>query len=192
MESKLGTEQNDFSEKDFIEIIDKKEGQPRHTIFRKEKEAEAILKTFVSDLRLDFHGVLGSLPPEVQVINKKIREKMTICVISYVGKMRGSRMGARLEIMKRISCGQVDFGILVFNRAKKGDTNKNTFTEAGSKAWTNKLIGINGKALFIDDGDDHIQSVESLQLPNLRTIKLEKNIKLLKILQDYYLNPFQS
>ena len=101
-----------------------------------------------------------------------------ICIISFVGKYSETRIEALEDIKNRIETGQVDFGVLVFKRGKGGTDNSNTFHEAGSKAWVNSLLKINNKAIFIDDSEDHVLSVRSANIENLKVIHIDNsNIK---------------
>lgn len=61
---------------------------------------------------------------------------------------------------------------------------KNIRVKEGSKKWINNhlLIGTVKNSYFIDDGRDHIQSTESLNIPKLKCILME-NQKLEKIMK---------
>jgi hypothetical protein len=105
---------------------------------------------------MDLHGVLDILPNDVQLV--KDRTKNRIACISFVGE--NTRDEASKDIQERILTGQIDFGVLVFNRGKGKD--RFTFTEEGSKAWVNAHIPCEVPCLFIDDSTDHLRSTKHL------------------------------
>jgi len=133
------------------------------------------------DIRLDLHGVCDTLD-STTLINTT--DKMcNICIISYVGKYTHIRNVAKLDIIDRVTSGQVSFGILVFSRGKiHGKTDfvdADTHHVPGSKAWVNKHLGMNkGQALFVDDSLDHCRSVKSC-----------KRLDNKQIIVKYYVNP---
>ena len=99
------------------------------------------------------------------------RAKHIICVISYVGRNSNMRIPLREDIMRRIETGQVDFGIIVFKRCLEPIL-CDKYYDTGSKAWINSLLGTLGNAIFIDDAEDHYNSVKSMNIPNVKAILL--------------------
>lgn len=101
-----------------------------------------------------------------ELINKNIRHKYKICALSFVGRNNkpGSiRESARIDLLNRLKSGQIDIGILVFERGNS--KNRNIFTNYCSKAWVNYNIylgNINKNRLFVDDGEDHILSTKHI------------------------------
>lgn len=148
---------------DLIELIYKQDDQICTTVLKKWEvdKAESMLRSMPAHVRLDCHGVLDTLPTRL-----KINRTKKYCMISYTGRTSRTRETARSEAKLRIKTGLIDYGILMFARGR--GKNKYSFTEVGSKAWVNSLIP-DGE-LFIDDGEDHIQSVK-LACPNLRVVK---------------------
>ena len=120
------------------------------------KEAEEVLKGLVADIRLDFHGVLDTLPLTPLPIDKKI----PICCICFVGRQSQTRMDARGQISERIKSGQIEFGILVFKRGT---------IKVGTKAWVNSLLLHKGERMFIDDSEDHILTTRE-KCPSIQCI----------------------
>lgn len=116
--------------------------------------AQAHLESLPISVRLDFHGVLDTIP-SIQPLPCKV------CVISYVGRISPLRAEARRQIQERILAGQILFGVLVFT---KGYTRreKRTFVSPGSKAWVNAhLPSISGQlTCFIDDHIEHVRSTQ--------------------------------
>jgi len=136
------------------------------TIYNKNNLAE--LQPLISQkeitLRLDLHGVLDTVDHTVI-----FDQSDTTCCISFVGNTTKTRVNAREEIMKRLG-HQISYGVLVFSRGK------NTHHKVGGKAWINNLIPlpINKKGLFIDDSEDHYESVKSLGIHNLDCLLYNK------------------
>ncbi len=154
---------------DLMEYIYKEDDVIITKIFTKSQlaEAEILLKSLTADIRLDLHNVLDLFDHEYNFIVHK-----SICCISFVGKFSKLRQFAKNDVKKRILSGQVDFGILVFARGR--NKNKNKFTDIGSKAWVNNHLKYGGKALFIDDGYDHIKSTDSLGNKDIETFWLDE------------------
>ena len=161
---------NDFSHNDIVEIIFMRNNEIIHKIFKNVETAENILKKYSSDIRLDLHGVTDITKPDTELIQKDKRKSHTISIISYVGKTSETRMLARQEVKNRIKTGQIDFGVLIFKRCKRDQSGKNTYHECGSKAWVNNFIQTQTKAIFIDDSEDHVNSVKSMNIDNLNSI----------------------
>ena len=161
---------NDFSSNDLMEIIYKRNDEAIHKIFKNQINAEKILNKYTANIRLDLHGVTDLLNFDEQLIPDDLRETNKITIISYVGKYSDNRLGARKEVKERIKTGQIDFGVLVFRRGRRRDPSRNMFHESGSKAWANQFINTNGPAVFIDDGEDHYESVKSMNIDNLKCI----------------------
>jgi hypothetical protein len=82
------------------------------------------------------------------------------------------RTRARAEIVERLRTGQVAFGILTFTRGNKikKTGRRDLVTSHGTKAWVNSLVQTADKSVFIDDGEDHIRSTDSLRIKNLKSI----------------------
>lgn len=173
------------SKYDIMEIIFKKENQIQYKIFKKKENAEDTLNKYSADIRLDYHNVLDLTGPYQPLMSNQDRGKHIICVISYVGKNSDRRIEARKDIMRRIETGQIDFGILIFKRCLEPIL-CNKFHDVGSKAWVNFLLGTRGNAVFIDDSDDHYNSVRSMNIPNLKAIlfKERDDEVLLKLIND--------
>lgn len=131
------------------------------------------------NVRLDLHGVLDTLVHDVEFENPN-----NIMCVSFVGSTTCTRINARVEIQRRLG-HQLAFGILVFKRGK--GKNMNMFRAIGSKAWINSLIpiGKNQRAIFIDDSDDHYESVKSLNLTNLDSHLFKDHDNLYEIINKY-------
>ena len=153
---------------DLIEYIYKEDDIIKTKIFTKSQieEAETLLKNLTADIRLDLHNILDLINNEY-----KFSVDKPICCISFVGKFSKIRLLAKKEINERITNNQIEFGILVF--ARNHSKNKNKFTDIGSKAWVNNNLKYGDKALFIDDGYDHIKSTDSLGNKNIHTLWVE-------------------
>ncbi len=169
MESRL-------SKKDIVELISNYHNEIQTKVFTNEKMAENVLKKYSANIRLDYHGIVDILNIDEKLIPDDIRNKFNICVISYVGKYSENRSSARLDIIDRIKTGQIDFGLLIFKRCRDKIICDN-FHDVGSKAWANSLIQTNGKSIFIDDSEDHYKSVQSMNIPNLKSIIFNGNKK---------------
>lgn len=157
---------------DLIELITE-EG---FRIFSKSqlKEAEEILKTLGADYRLDLHKTLDTIH-ESTVLG------VEACCISYVGCLTETRIDAREEITLRISTKQIKFGALVFSRGSYKDPDaRNNHSVAGSKAWFNRSLATNSDAVFIDDSEDHVKSVQAVGITSLQ---IQHNQKLLSLLK---------
>ena len=140
---------------EILEIINKSS----YKLYDKQDSAEKRLRLINANIRLDYHGVLDIILPDIPIINEN-REFNEICVISFVGKFSKTREDVRKDIMLRITNNQIDQGILVFNKGKgKG---KNVFIDVGGKAWVNKNLSTHKKGLFLDDSNEHIRSTKSL------------------------------
>jgi len=136
------------------------------------EEAESLLSELQSDLRLDLHKTLDTIP-----IDTKLPDKT--CCLSYVGQLTATRISAREEIQERIKSGQLCFGALVFARGSRKNIEAcNRFTDVGSKAWFNMFVK-SDKALFIDDSDDHVLSVESV---GIHSIQIYPDQRLLELI----------
>lgn len=120
------------------------------------KEAEEVLKGLVADIRLDFHGVLDTLPVTPLPIDKKV----PICCICFVGRQSQTRIDARGQILERIESGQIEFGILVFKRGT---------IKVGTKAWVNFHLLHKGERIFIDDSEDNILTTREI-CPSIQCI----------------------
>jgi len=151
-----------------------------------ESDAGTILLLLIrlkSDLRLDLHNTLDTIPINIQLPIKNA------CCISYVGCLTETRIKAREEIMERIHSGQIQFGFLVFRRGTDKKNNINTFTEIGSKAWVNEGLNHNPNnivdmttPLFIDDSEDHVASVG--QINGVCTLQIHPGENLLDLINN--------
>lgn len=124
------------------------------------------------DVIYDLHNVLDTISPTEKLCNDFT---LPSCVVSYVGKATSTRLSAREEIMNRIQSGQVEFGVLVFKRSYRGSR---ITTEPGTKAWFISQLDTFERCIFLDDSKDHIDSVNSLRIPKLKTIYLTDHNKL--------------
>jgi hypothetical protein len=134
----------------------------------------------VANIRMDLHGVLDVIPPDIALVED--RTKNRIVCISYVTEK--TRDEAVKDIQERVLKGQIDYGVLVFNRGRGKE--RFTFTEEGSKAWVNQQIPCDGPCLFVDDSTDHLRSTSHL-LPSMTCTLFNTGIQkqLLKILQSF-------
>jgi len=140
-------------------------------------DAEKLLKTLKSDLRLDLHKTLDTISS-----NTKLPVKNACCV-SYVGCLTVTRLDAREEIMERIKNNQIQFGVLVFKRGSPKNENRNSFTEIGSKYWFNSLVRSDTKiSMFIDDSEDHVLSVGCID--NIKSIQIKPREHLLNLIKN--------
>ena len=139
------------------------------------EEAEKDLMSMYADLRLDLHDTLDTLDNDV-----RLPLSLTTCCISFVGRYSDTRIMARHDIQNRIRNGQILFGVLIFKRNIK----KTPYTVPGSKAWTNQLIQ-SKNPLFIDDGKDHVESVQHIGVPSIQIIADQS-------LQNLILNYYQN
>jgi hypothetical protein len=130
-------------------------------------EATSTLSTMNANVRLDMADVLDVLSENEPIFATDKRALNKICSISWVGIKSTGGIGdilhkTRETMQKRILSGQIDFGVIVFERGPKGLT---PTVAPGSKAWVNKTIpnfkpNESGKnAFFIDDSEDHVNSV---------------------------------
>lgn len=134
--------------------------------------AEYLLETLDSiDVILDFHGVVDLLPNTYNF--KNCMDNKNIAILSFVGRKTSMYEKTCNTITSYVNNNQVDMGILVFNRGKKGEI----CTEPGSKAWVISKINQGQEIRFIDDSIDHIESIQSLNLPNLELIHLDYDFK---------------
>ena len=111
----------------------------------------------------DLHNVLDKINNDTPIKNGD-DSKLVICC-SYIG-YRNERLKerAKIDMLRRIKNGQIDYGILVFKRGKrikkkkriKGKSKELT-NRIGSKDWFCKKVNCN---IFFDDGLDHIESVK--------------------------------
>jgi hypothetical protein len=174
-----------FKENHIIEII--RNTRKPYKIFDKEDEAIKYLEQLTANIRLDYHGVLDIIPPDIPLLTEN-RELNSICAISFVGRTSPTRTDVRNDLMLRIKNNQIDFGILIFNR---GNTkNKNIFTSIGSKAWVNKHISCHSpkKCLFLDDSNDHIRSTQYLlgnEIIHAELFNTYNTHDLIKKIKDY-------
>lgn len=145
---------------DIVEIITI-DGSKR---YKDVKEAEAALSILSCDVRLDLHNVLDLIPVETKL------KYNDCCCVSFVGSTSQIRVQAAQEIKQRIQSGQIKFGALVFKRGNRRKPKEaHTYTAVGSKAWFNKCVKSNNNPIFMDDSDDHVNSVQHL-LPHFNCI----------------------
>ncbi len=115
--------------------------------------AEAVIQSLSADMRLDYHGVLDSLP-----LDYKMPAHVRVCALSFVGRQSQTRADTRDAIKERIVCGQIGFGMLVFKRGT---------IKPATKAWVNRLLpSAHPVTLFIDDSEDHIITTRSVCDPD--------------------------
>lgn len=159
-------------ESDMLEIIEI-DNKKLYKNYEIEESIQYLNRLGVVSYRLDLHGVLDTIDAKTKLSNKKT------CVISYLKSTSDKRKMAYDNILSRIKSGQIDFGIMSFVGKRKY-----ICVEEGSKAWINShlLIDTVNNSYFIDDGKDHIQSTESLNIPKLKCILME-NQKLEKIMK---------
>ncbi len=160
--------------KDIVELISNYHNEIHTKIFTNKEMAENVLKKYLANIRLDYHGVVDILNIDEKLIPDDMRNKFNICVISYVGKYSENRSSAHIDIINRIKTGQIDFGLLIFKRCRDKIL-CDKFHDVGSKAWANNLIQTDGKSIFIDDSEDHYKSVQSMNIPNLKSILFKGN-----------------
>lgn len=153
-------------------------------IFSKAEEAEAALLGLSSDVRLDLHKTLDTIPSTV----KLPFDAAKCCCISFVGQLTDTRISARNDIIQRIKDGQIGFGALVFKRgSRKKPEEAVRFVEPGSKAWFNANLPFSAQQLiFVDDSDDHVESVK-YAIPSSICILIQKD-NLLEILTTLQLH----
>lgn len=151
---------------DLIELAYVKDEEYIVLRFDNAPDAEQCLRNMGDvPVRVDLEKTLNLLP----IDEKIVRDGINVAIISFVGSITETREGASIDIKNRINSGQATIGILVFKRGKRGTPEANTYVVPGSKAWTNNCLPFNDVAVFCDDADDHIESVDSLGLPNLET-----------------------
>lgn len=128
-------------------------------------EAEALLKTLSETLVIsDLHGVwdlfdINEKPPVTNVV-----------VVSFVGKLSNTRIDAQEDIEIRVKDGTIKAGFCVFERKDP------PFLAPGSKAWFAKQLKLAPSAFFIDDSEDHVESVATLKIPSI-LIKDRKHLE---------------
>ena len=149
---------------DLVEIITSSETRIFTT--KQLDDAEKALSEIEAPLRLDLHGVADLLP-----VTTLIKEKTVI--VSYVGKLTCTRTNARTEMINRIKSGQIIAGVLIFLRGKKGTLEENMCHRSGAKAWVNTKLKPSESMHFVDDSEDHYESVKSLHLKGLKTTLLK-------------------
>jgi hypothetical protein len=188
------------SENRLFELIYLKDESRKETVLKiyfMENLGEAIdeLSKFSANVRLDMADVLDILPTDHQIFTDDKRANNKICSISWIGiKSTGKApeekstdsdkidiiYKTRESIKKRILSGQIDFGIICFERGVKGTT---TTVKSGSKAWLNKILknykptSSSKQAFFIDDSSDHIESLNEIMVD---VSEYEKVIGILK------------
>lgn len=162
---------------DLIEIICRDSNQ---TFFlNSESEAEIYLKKFCkANIRLDLHKTLDTISSSTKLPTD------SACCVSYVGALTITRSEARSEIKQRINTGQIRFGVLVFKRgSSRNPEEANRFTDPGSKAWFNNILPAddddNCGVLFVDDSEDHVNSVQSIGIPSILIKPGENLLKLI-------------
>ena len=130
----------------------------------------------VITVRLDLHGVLDTIP-HTHIFDNF--DKM--CCISFVGSTTKTRLSARNDISRRIG-HQISYGVLIFSRGGP------KYHDIGSKAWINSIIPlpINTTGIFIDDSNDHYESVKSFKIFNLKSHLYNKSHdNLFKLINHY-------
>lgn len=112
-----------------------------------------------SNLRLDYHGIVDTLPKDFDISD--------CAVISYVGTRTLEKTRKILEGLA--SSNKIKFGVLVFKRGL--GPGENEFVEVGSKAWVCSCLEFDGYAIFLDDSHDHVNSVNFIGIPNHEAIQ---------------------
>ena len=135
-----------------------------------------ILKKYKKIGIIDMHNVLDLFKQTEQTPFQKLKDYNRVCV-SWVGNL-DNELGQALvpDMQKRIKSGQIDFGIICCARGKRPKRKKNQprtpetdrrsiCVEPGSKAYITYTLSKWAKSksiVFFDDGEDHVQSVSSL------------------------------
>jgi hypothetical protein len=156
--------------------------------------------------------VLDILPTDYEIFKGEKRENNRLCSISWIGTRSTGKAPesdavdldrvdtiykTRESMKKRILSCQIDFGIILFERGEKSGKDYLTTKEVGSKAWTNKTIknykpsSTSKNAFFIDDSNDHIESLKEIMVDVPETEKVIGIIKdtRLEIYTKYKVNP---
>lgn len=133
-------------------------GDVKYVEFSKhqQSDAEALLKTLSETLVVsDLHGVwdlfdINEKPPLTNVV-----------VVSFVGKLSNTRIEAQEDIEIRVKDGTIKAGFCVFERKDP------PCLVPGSKAWFIKQLKLAPSAFFMDDSEDHVESVATLNIPSI-------------------------
>jgi hypothetical protein len=169
---------------DLIEVIYMKDGElvvDRYATWSV-AEAEEFIKGRPAVIRIDLHNVLDLIDDHTKSVVSD-SSKMVGC--SYVGTTTRTRVDAHEDFKRRILSGQLGWGVLVFKRGKHGKPDAHTFQEPGSKAWFNRHLPFDEHAIFLDDSNDHVNSVASLGIKGLKT-HLVKDLKdLMNVLKEF-------
>ena len=103
-------------------------------------------------------------------------------------KNTDTRIVARGYILERVKSSQIQYGALIFARGFDLG-NKNKFHDVGSKAWFVKAVSPH---IFIDDSEDHVESVKSLNAKVKFLISMKPSDDLLdlnnKIILKYHVH----
>lgn len=175
------TECFDEHKNDLIEIIYKDNIGIRRIILKSSQitDAESLIKSFDKVYGvLDLQGVLTTIDP-VQLISQEGNKPVAAC--SYVGKHTDTRIVARGYILERVKSSQIQYGALIFARGFDLG-NKNKFHDVGSKAWFVKVVSPH---IFIDDSEDHVESVKSLNA-KVNSILMKPSDDLLDLITKLY------
>ena len=109
----------------------------------------------------DLHNVLDKINNDTPIKNGD-DSKLVICC-SYIG-YRNERLKerAKIDMLRRIKNGQIDYGILVFKRGKRIKKKSIELTNRiGSKAWFCNLVNCN---IFFDDGVIILNQLKNIQV----------------------------
>ena len=114
-------------------------------------------------LALDLQNVLDTVPWDVNVNLCNLMDTCVkgVCAVSFVSHLKVTRTKACDEIKRRIESGQIEFGVLVFERGERVDEwskVREVYLGVGGKAWV--ISCLSDVCVFVDDSKDHILSVK--------------------------------
>lgn len=144
--------------KDIMTAIFSSEQGIKQQHCQSQKDVDAILQKILRPCKnpeavLDLHGVTDTVD-----VDADLGVPSVVC--SFVGKNTDTRVLAADDIELRVRSGQILFGVLVFVRGKR-KKNDGITTKTGSKAWFCTCVPT--AKVFVDDSEDHVQSVHSLE-----------------------------
>ncbi len=190
--------------KEIIEIISNSSevrNYFRHSEFELNEKMKELFNSITNKtnlLFLDLHGVADRFDEYENILNTDKNaivntDNTAIVVISFVGRSSKTREEARNTIINRIKNNQILFGFLVFNRCV-------TAGKMGTKEQITSFARNNSPQFknfyFIDDTDDHINSVNDAikknnwknvfpQLVEYQDDKKKAKIEILKIISNF-------
>ncbi len=115
-----------------------------------------------------------------------MRDDVTLVGCSWIGKFSGTRWDAIDDFIRRIKSQQIAWAVLVFKRGKRHEFKYELTVEPGSKAWFCSLF--EGLQFFLDDAEDHVDSVASLNKPGVQSILINGDMTLHKALEPWSTN----